>query len=265
MKIFKTLFLTAAALLLLNSCETPKLGYFQGVEPGQKFELSTPAFVTLQPGDKLSILVSSKDPNLAYLFNLPIVGHYRTSSSDQTLNSNQVACYTIDQNGDIDFPVLGSLHISGMNRKEVAQLIKNELINRSLLKDPMVTVDFLDLTYGVLGEVKTPGRFSFDHDKINLLEALSRAGDLTIYGIRENVIVAREENGKHTYYRVDLTNAQTLYDSPVFYLKPNDIVYVEPNVKRAKESTEVGSSFVQPSLWISVASLLTTITVLIVK
>ena len=261
----KHLILGAFAALLISSCSTPQLGYFQGVESGQAFEMSQPTFVTLQPGDKLSILVSSKDPNLAYLFNLPIVGHYRTSTSDQSLNSNQIASYTIDQNGNIDFPVIGELHVAGLNRKEVATLVKKTLVERELLKDPMVTVDFLDLTYGVIGEVKNPGRFGFDHDKLTLLDAISRAGDLTIHGIRENVLVAREENGKQTYYRVDLTNAGSLYTSPVFYLKPNDIVYIEPNNKRAKESTEIGNALSQPSLWISMASLLTTITVLIVK
>lgn len=265
MKNFKSIIVAAAMSLMLGACSAPKLGYFQGVQNAQSYELSQPIFVTLQPGDKLSILVSSKDPNLAYLFNLPIVGHYRTSSSDQSLNSNQVASYTIDQNGNIEFPVLGELHVSGLTRKEVAQIVKKELISRELLKDPTVTVDFLDLTYGVIGEVKSPGRYGFDHDKLTLLDALSRAGDLTIYGVRENVLVAREENGRQTYYRVDLTNADELYKSPVFYLKPNDIIYIEPNARRAKESTEMGVSLAQPSLWISVASLLTTVSVLIFK
>lgn len=265
MKIFKNLTMVAAVALMLGACSTPKLGYFQSVQSGQSFDVSKPLFVTLQPGDKLSVLVSSKDPNLAYLFNLPIVGHYRTTTSDQTLNSNQVASYTIDQNGNIDFPVVGEMHVAGLNRKEVATLIKNTLIQRELLKDPMVIVDFLDLTYGVMGEVKNPGRFGFDHDKLTILDALSRAGDLTIYGVRENVLVAREDGGKQTYYRVDLTNADNLYSSPVFYLKPNDIIYVEPNTRRAKESSEVGNALMQPTLWVSVASLLTTITVLFVK
>ena len=117
----------------------------------------------------------------------------------------------------------------------------------------------------LLTSLKSPGRYGFDHDKLTILDALSRAGDLTIYGVRENVLVAREDNGKQTYYRINLTNADELYSSPVFYLKPNDIIYVEPNVKRVKESTEVGNAFSQPSLWISVASLLTSIMVLVFK
>jgi len=263
MKIFKTIAVTAVLALTLCACQTPKLGYFQNVQSGQSYDVSKPIFVTLQPGDKLSILVSSKDPNLAYLFNLPIVGHYRTSSSEQSLNSNQVASYTIDKDGYIDFPVIGEIHVAGLNRKEVQTLIKSTLIERQLLKDPMVVVDFLDLTYGVMGEVKNPGRFGFDHDKLTILDALSRAGDLTIYGVRESVLVAREENGRQTYYRVNLANADELYSSPVFYLKPNDIIYVEPNARRAKDSTEMGNALSQPGLWVSVASLLTSVCVLI--
>lgn len=265
MKILKTITVAVAMALALCACETPKLGYFQNVQSGQSYDVSKPLFVTLQPGDKLSILVSSKDPNLAYLFNLPIVGHYRTSSSEQSLNSNQVASYTIDKEGNIDFPVVGELHVSGLNRKEVATLVKNTLIERQLLKDPVVIVDFLDLTYGVMGEVRNPGRYGFDHDKLTILDALSRAGDLTIYGLRENVLVAREESGRQTYYRVNLTNADELYSSPVFYLKPNDIIYIEPNTRRAKESTEMGNALAQPGLWVSVASLLTSVAVLIFK
>ena len=261
----KHLFLGAFTALIISSCSTPQLGYFQGVQSGQSFDVSKPTFVTMQPGDKLSILVSSKDPNLAYLFNLPIVGHHRTSTSEQSLNSNQIASYTVDSNGFIDFPILGEIQVTGLSRKEVAQVIKNKLIQQELLKDPVVVVDFLDLTYGVMGEVKNPGRYGFDHDKLTILDALSRAGDLTIYGVRDNVLVAREDNGKQTYYRVNLTNADELYASPVFYLKPNDIIYIEPNVKRVKESTEVGNAFSQPSLWISVASLLTSIMVLVFK
>lgn len=261
----KKLLLSASVGLMLGSCSTPQLGYFHGVQSGQTYDVSAPKFVTLQPGDKLSILVSSKDPNLAYLFNLPIVGHYRTSSSEQSLNSTQVASYTVDKDGSIDFPVLGEMRVAGLSRKEVSSLIKSELIRKELLKDPIVIVDFLDLTYGVMGEVKNPGRYGFDHDKLTILDALSRAGDLTIYGLRDNVLVAREDNGKQTYYRVNLTNADELYTSPVFYLKPNDLIYVEPNTKRVKESTEVGNAFSQPTLWLSVASLLTSVSVLVFK
>lgn len=264
MKITKLLLLISLALVVA-SCTAPKLGYFQDVQSGQLQELQAPKLVTAQPGDKLSILVGSKDPNLAYLFNLQIVGRYKTSQSDASLNTSQVASYTLDVNGEIDFPVLGKISLQGMTRSQIAAYIKNELISRDLLKDPVVTVDFLDLFFSVMGEVNTPGRFLMDHDKTTIIDALSRAGDLTINGKRENVLVMREENGNQMAYRVDLTNIQSLYNSPVYYLKQGDLIYVEPNEKKAREATAAGNAFLQPTLWISLASLLTSVSVLIFK
>ena len=134
-----------------------------------------------------------------------------------------------------------------------------------MLKDPTVTVDFRDMYFSVTGEVKNPGRFVIDHDKVTILDALSQAGDLTIYGRRDNVLVMRQEGKTQNVYRIDLANADQLYTSPVFYLQQNDMIYVEPNTRRAKEATELGISFSNPSLWLSAASLLTTISVLIFK
>lgn len=264
MKINK-LFMLMCLAILVGSCSAPKLGYFQDVQSGQVNELQPPKLVTVQPGDKLSILVGSKDPGLAYLFNLQIVGRYKTSQSDANLSTSQVASYTVDENGDIDFPVLGKLTLKGMTRSEIATYIKNQLITRELLKDPIVTVDFLDLYFSVMGEVNEPGRFLMDHDKTTLIDALSRAGDLTINGRRDNILVMREENGKQMAYRIDLTNVQSLYSSPVYYLKQEDLIYVEPNEKKARESTAAGNAFLQPTLWISLASLITSVSVLIFK
>ena len=262
---FRNLLILVCLTIIVSSCEAPKLGYFQDVQSGQVQQLSAPKLVTVEPGDKLSILVGSKDPGLAYLFNLQIVGRYKTSQSDANLSTNQVASYTVDETGCIDFPVLGKLNISGKTRSEVASYIKHELISRQMLKDPIVTVDFLDLFFSVMGEVNAPGRFLMDHDKTTLIDALSRAGDLTINGKRDNVLIMREEDGKQMAYRVDLTNIQSLYSSPVYYLKQGDMIYVEPNEKKAREATAAGNAFLQPTLWISLASLLTSVSVLIFK
>lgn len=265
MKTKNYFYLLLLLFFVFSSCNTPKLGYFQDVQSGQTQQLMDAKLVTIQPGDKLSILVGSKDPGLAYLFNLQIVGRYRTSQSDANLSTSQVASYTLDENGEIDFPVLGKLNIKGKTRSEVAAYIKNELISRQLLNDPVVTVDFLDLYFSVMGEVNSPGRFLMDHDKTTLIDALSRAGDLTIFGRRDNVLVLREADGQQLAYRVDLTNLQSIYNSPVYYLKQGDMIYVEPNDKKAREATPTGNAFAQPTLWISLASLITTISVLIFK
>ena len=152
-----------------------------------------------------------------------------------------------------------------MTREEIALCIKEELISKNLVKDPVVTVEFMNLTVSVLGEVANPGRFNIDKDRLTLLDALSMAGDLTVYGKRENVLVQREENGKKTLHQVNLNSGYDLYASPVYYLQQNDIVYVEPNSMKARQATVNGNNVRSASFWMSLASLLTTITVLIVK
>lgn len=261
----KNLILAASVAVCLASCEAPKLGYFQGVKSGDVFELAHKQDIRINPGDKLSILVSSKTPELAYLYNLPVVGHYQSATSGKGLTASTVSHYTVDANGDIDFPILGKMHIAGMTRSEIGELVKNRLVNTDQLKDPTITVDFLDMYFSVMGEVLRPGRFIIDHDKVTLLDALSQAGDLTINGRRDNVLVTRVEDGKQIFYRVDLSDSNTLYSSPAFYLRQNDIVFVEPNAKKAREATAVGNAFLQPSLWISVVSLATSIAVLVKK
>lgn len=264
MKFKSFILLTLTTGVLLTACQAPKLGYFQDVQEGQIQQLQSPANIRIMPGDKLSILVGSKNPELAYLFNLQIVGHYQSSTSGAGLTTSMVANYTVNQNGCIDFPVLGELHIAGKTREDISKHIKNMLIVRKLINDPIVTVDFMDMYFSVMGEVKKPGRFIIDHDHVTILDALSQAGDLTIYGVRNNVLVMREEEGKQIAYRINLTDANSLYNSPAFYLKQNDIIFVQPNSKVARESTGSGNAFQQPSLWISMASLLTTITTTII-
>lgn len=265
MKKNRILYAVAVTAILLTSCEAPKLGILQDVQSGMVEQLSNPQYVRLQPGDKLSILVSSKNPELAYLFNLPVVGHYQSSTSGRGLSTSTVSHYTLDSDGSIDFPVLGRLNISGMTRSEVSSLIKNKLLLSDMIKDPVVTVDFLDMYFSVTGEVSKPGRFIINHDKTTLFDALSQAGDITIYGKRDNVLVMREENGKQMAYRVNLSNSKDLYSSPAFYIQQNDLVYVEPNAKKARESQSSGNSWLQPSLWISLASFATSLMVLILN
>ena len=176
-----------------------------------------------------------------------------------------VSGYTVDSKGNIDFPVLGEIHIAGMTREEVAAYIKKELQSHDLIKDPVVTVEYMNLSVAVMGEVNNPGRFSIDKDNLTILDALSQAGDLTIYGKREKVLVLRKEEGKQRVYGVNLCSAEHLYTSPAYYLQQNDVVYVEPNATKARQSTVNGNNVRSTSFWISLASLLTSIAVLIAK
>ena len=261
-----TLFLYIMGAGLLSSCGTSKnVVYFQDLKPGES-EITLPKVktITVQPEDKVSIIVNSRDPQLTNLFNLPYVSKQIGSLSQSgDGNSQGLSGYTVDTNGDIDFPVLGKVHVAGMKREEIAEYIKNELKTKNLVKDPVVTVEFMNLCVSVLGEVNNPGRFAIDRDRMTVLDALSMAGDLTIYGNRYKVKVLRQEGNIQRVYGIDLTSGEYVYSSPAYYLQQNDVVYVEPNEVRSRQSTVNGNNVRSTSFWISLASLLTSIGILI--
>lgn len=268
--------LCVATVALAASCSTPKnITYFQDLDQTAVLDMADRQMIRIEPEDKISIVVKSKDPALAELFNLSIstnrIGN-NTSTSGNTATirtysgtSESMSNYTVDPKGDIDFPILGTLHVAGMTRFEVAAFIKGELIGRNLVKDPVVSVEFLNTGISVMGEVTNPGRFDMNRDNITVLDAIALAGDLTIQGQRENVLVLRVENGQMKTYRIDLTNASQMVRSPGFNLKQNDIVYVEPNPMKKRSTTVNGNSVLNASFWVSVASLLTSVAVLIFK
>lgn len=269
---FKALGIILIAMASLSSCRTPKdITYFQDITNGQRLEVTPSSELLVKPGDRLSIVVHSKDPQLAALFNLPVasrrIGDIQTATistpGSSSSNSNESSSYTVDSYGDIDFPVLGTLHIEGMRRTQVAEYIKKELIQRNLVKDPTVIVEFLNRTVSVLGEVSNPGKVAIGRDQFTLLDAIAAAGDLTIQGKRNNVIVLRMEDGRQVAHSVDLTNAQATFSSPVYYLQQDDVIYVEPNDLRKRTTTANGSAFQTPSFWISIASFVTTVILLI--
>lgn len=254
-----------AAVLLLGSCATSKkVTYFQDLQPGMVEQLS-PKNITVKPEDKISIVVKSRDAELSDLFNLPIVTYRVGQGKISSLSSanQQVSLYSVSQEGTIDFPVLGTINVAGKTRQEIAAEIKGMLVGAELVKDPVVTVEFDNLVYSVIGEVSKPGQFSVDRDRVTLLDAISRAGDLTIYGKRDDVMVLRQDGDEMQTYRVNLNEGQSLIQSPVYYLQQNDVVYVAPNDYRQRQSTVNGNNVLSTSFWISVASLLTSIAVLL--
>ncbi|MDO4165357.1 MAG: polysaccharide biosynthesis/export family protein [Bacteroides sp.] len=250
-------------LLLLSSCNTSKkILYFQDVVVNHPEVIEATKDITVQPMDQISIMVSSKDPQLAALFNLTRIQVRAGSDLQGSNNNGEVSGYTLDDSGNIDFPVLGTLHIAGMTKNEIAALVKKRLIEENLVKDPVVTVEFMNLNFSVLGEVTNPGKYSISKDQITLLEALSMAGDLTIYGQRDGIYVIREENGQRTTYLTDI-RSKDFFRSPVYYLKQNDVVYVQPNKVRAGQSTINDNNVKSVSLWLSIGSFLTTLAILI--
>ena len=246
------------ALVLIASCSTPKkVPYFQDLRNGGNVEVALTQEIKIKPGDKLSIHVNSKDEELVAPFNL--------RRSQEGMGSKTDLSYTVDKDGNIDFPYLGSIPVKDKTRDDVAKYIKKELLDKKMVKDPTVIVDFTNMQLTVLGEVNSPGKYSIERDAYTILDAIGAAGDLTINGMRDNIMVLREENGMQKSYIVNLNDAAQLYNSPVYYLQQNDVVYVEPNKQRAGQSTINGNTFRSTSFWMSLTSLILTVVTLITR
>ena len=267
MKFCKILSLTLMVLAAV-SCSTPKeISYFQDLQPGvTELTITDPVEIKVRPKDKLSILVNAQDQKLTNMFNLPIVSQQIGQESTESSGiSRGVSGYTVDTDGYINYPVLGEIKVEGMTREQIAEYLTRQLKEQELIKDPVVTVEFMNLGVSVLGEVNRPGRISINRDNLTILDALSEAGDLTIFGKREKVLVLRQENGKQRVYGINLCSAGHIYSSPVYYLQQNDVVYVIPNDTKSRQSTVNGNTVRSTSFWISLASLITSIAVLIAK
>lgn len=250
-------FLIACAV---SCAEVKEVPYFQDARDGGSSQVAYDGRITLQPDDKISIIVKSRDADLTNLFNLPYytqrIGQTREMSSNY---ASGVAGYLVNPAGEIDFPILGKIKVAGMTRSALSDLIQTRLIEEDLVKDPVVSIDYMNLNVSVMGEVVRPGRYAIDNDSFTILDAVSAAGDLTIYGVRSNVKVVRNIGGEQKIYTVNLGSAEEVAKSPVYYLRQNDVVYVEPNKMRARQSTVNGNNVLSTSFWISLSSLAVTV------
>ena len=275
---FKSTFFVLVLACLAASCSAPKnIAYFQGADNAEILEIASAESkqITVQPFDKLSIIVTCKDPVLAKMFNLQIFTNTSAQKSgtngtddyrEYTVGySDGINGFTVSPEGTIDYPVLGVIKVEGMTRNELAAFIKGEIMGRGLIKDPIVTVEFLNVGVSVLGEVLQPGRYDMNVDVLTIMEALSLARDLTIQGDRKHVKVLRKEGDKVQVYIVDLTDAKGLVSSPAYFLKQGDVVYVEPNNMKKRQTGVNSNNVLNVSFWLSVASLLTTAAVLFKK
>lgn len=230
--------------IIFTSCATrEKVVYLQGDQT--TFEQAINYAPTLQSDDQLVITVSAIDLESTTPFN-------QTNPYIQSNRQDTKQTYLIDQNGEIDYPVLGKIKLGGMTRNDAMSFMKDLL--KEYIKDPSVNIQIVNLKITVLGEVTQPGTFNLVNERITILEALGLAGDLTINGVRDNVMVVRETAGNKEFFRVDLTKNE-LVNSPVYYLKQNDVVYVEPN-KAQIQSSAFGRN---TSIIIAVAGLLVTV------
>ncbi len=244
------------ALFLITSCASRKeVVYFQDAGDYETLVDKEVPVTKFKVDDLVSIYVSSGNPEASAPFNL-----YRGLSAGNagggTSSGPQVA-YLIDEDGMIDFPVIGKIKIVGLSPDELRVLLQKKLAD--FLKDPIINISLENFTVTVLGEVARPGTYPIPGgQQVTILEALGLAGDMTLRGMRENVLVIRDFDGTKVYQRINLTS-KDLFDSPVFYLTQNDVVYVEPN-KTAIRETTIGRN---TTLTIQIISLLITTTAII--
>lgn len=262
MKIKRLLLLLALPLLVASCTSYKNVPYLQNPEAVNDFEETLPLYdAKIMPKDLLSITVNTTDPKAATPFNLTVQTPINAALTNiSTTTQPTMQQYLVNNKGEIDFPVIGRLEVGGLTKNEAEDLIR-ERLKPYLKESPIVTVRMANYKISVLGEVARPGSFTIGNEKVNVLEALAMAGDMTIYGLRDNVKLIREdESGKRKIINLDLNNAG-IVTSPYYYLKQNDILYVTPNETKAKNS-DIGNS---TTLWVSSISILVSIAGLLVN
>lgn len=253
------LFMLWIVVGMLTSCGSVKdIAYLQGDELLNKSAVIDTISLKVQKDDLLDINVSCPNPELLR----PFLRYGSQFDNHGSLGSGSNQGYLVEADGTINFPLLGEVKVAGLTRRQVIGMIQNRLEKEGYIKDPVVTVRFLNFRISILGEVNRPGTYNISSERITLFEALGMAGDLTIHGRRNRVAVVRETNGIRTILYHDL-RSRDVFQSPNFYLKQNDMVYVEPN--RVRAETSVQNQFTNVGTWISLISFLASMSVLIFK
>ena len=259
----KFFLLLTTAIVTFTSCNTKeKVVYFQDIQNAEVIQAQMVENLKFQPGDRLTIVVtSSLTPEDAISYNLPIASMQAGSITGQNY-SNQMSYYSVNPDGTIEVAGLGKMLVAGKTRAEVTQEVQNKL-RAGLLNDAIVAVNPVNHYINILGEVKSPNRYLINNkDNITILEAITMAGDLTIQGDRSKILVMRNEDGQVKNYYVDIRSKEIL-SSPVYYLKQNDLVYVQPNEVKSNNYVNNGNSIRQISTWLSLLSFITTTIILI--
>ena len=261
-KMSKKVIVCLIAIFIFASCQSyKKVPYLQDAEVVEQAVQQENLYdAKIMPKDLLTIVVSCTSPELAAPFNLTVASPANVAISNiNTTTQPVLQTYLVDNQGMIDFPVLGKLKLGGLTKNEAEQLIVEKL--KPYIKEvPIVTVRMVNYKISVIGEVTRPGTFTINNEKVNLLEALAMAGDMTVWGLRDNVKLIREDaEGKQQIITLDLNKAETIL-SPYYWLQQNDIVYVTPNKAKARNS-DIGNS---TSLWFSATSILVSLASLLV-
>ncbi len=246
--------------LLLASCATNRrAAYLQEARADQPVPIEQDYQIRIKPLDRLTVTVNSKNPELAAPFNAASSYNSLSNNPNYTSTTSALQILTVDKEGRIQLPIIGEVDCSGLTRDELAKKIEEDIRAKKMVNDPIVVVQFADVKFSVLGEVARPGQFSITKDRISLFDALAMAGDLTIFGQRDNVALIREENGQRTIHYFDLKDPQILA-SPYFYLQQDDVIYVTPNKYKA-QSGEINQN---RSFYLSIISTVVSVATLIV-
>lgn len=252
--------LVILSLIMMSSCmSTKNVPYFTNMDEVDTNSSKVLYDAKIMPKDILQIKVFSVTPGTSELFNLE--KNLNTTSTSVASNQNSVYNYFVDNNGNIVFPVVGTIHLGGLTQNEAENLIKSKIAPyMSVSEDFLVHVRMINYKYSVLGEVRNPGTFNAQNEKVNILEAIAQAGDLTLYGMRNKIYLIREDSeGRKEFHRLNLNDANII-SSPYYYLQQNDIIYVEPNKAQARSSYFSTSS----SIWMSITSALVSLSTLII-
>lgn len=249
MKARITLLVAVSALLVLNSCASYKdIVYFQDIDDVQLKQLTTEYEAVIKKDDRLSIVVSGPDKLVTAPYNLTL-GEISATGVSSVNPESATLSYLVDVEGNIDFPILGKIHVEGMTRSQLVDYLTAEIGKD--VQNPIVNVSFKNFRITVLGEVRNPGTFTFDSEKITILQALGMAGDLNLTAERDGILLLREVDGVQTHNKIDLRDSHLL-DSPYFYLQHNDVIVVPPSPTRVTTATTA------TGLWSVILSSITT-------
>ncbi len=243
-----------ACMMFVSSCSSHKeLAYISDAERDSAQQILTTYAHTIHPGDLLYIYVNSEVMESVVPFNQETHvealemsrlnmaggsnGEQQISDTYKNRTQRQVTGYLVDEQGFITFPVLGKINVAGLQHDSVESIIQKRLISGEYVIDPVVTVSPMDFRVSVVGEVKYPKELHITGERLTIFEALAMCGDITVYGLRDKVVVLREKNGNVSPIEIDLTR-KTLFDSEVYYLQRNDVVYVEANEKRKRQAVD---------------------------
>lgn len=245
--------------VLLASCSCKDIVYFQDRFDRTFVEAPNSQPFKLKPGDQVTINVKSRNNELAQLFNMGGSGYidYTTNGGNMmTMNTtqNNMPSYTIDDDGNIDFPILGKINIMGKNRMEVAETVANLLKESGQVEDAVVTVQYINLYVNVLGEMGAK-RQSITQDKYTVIDLLTENDMDFSGGKRRNIAIIRDSCGVKKAYKLDITNLQSVYESPVYYVHPGDLVYAEPRKLKVRSTAANGNVWVSYSFWLGLPSI----------